>query len=351
VAGIQIKFTYLNINFIVEPQLVANSERFHLVFAFNNMEGCGMSFGRLRLKVASSAVLIVVAAIVVAACTSSGPPPGHAVSVHPPIGAYSASAPAALHQAPIGLNDPQMKEVALELVSSAENSTLDWRSQYGYIQDIGDGRGYTAGIMGYCSGTGDMLEVVEYYTQLRPGNVLAQYLPRLKYLANVFAKNGYEPSAASASLQDLEPHFVADWELAAKDPQFQRAQDWERDRVYFNPAVNLAKQDGLHDLGQFIYFDTAVNVGEVSSDDFQALRAESIKLAKTPAQGGDEANYLEAFLRVRLQAMKGGDYGPTDRVTSEQLKFLEAGNLNLQVPLYWSTYGDQYSITTLPKAP
>ena len=36
----------------------------------------------------------------------------------------------------------------MQLVSSAENSTLNWRAQYRYIGDIHDGRGYTGGIIG-----------------------------------------------------------------------------------------------------------------------------------------------------------------------------------------------------------
>ena len=56
----------------------------------------------------------------------------------------------------------------MQLVSSAENSSLDWRAQFDYIEDIGDGRGYTAGIIGFCSGTGDMLELVEDYTRRSP---------------------------------------------------------------------------------------------------------------------------------------------------------------------------------------
>ena len=40
-----------------------------------------------------------------------------------------------------GLATPQKKEYAMELVSSAENSSLNWRAQYRYIQDIHDGRG------------------------------------------------------------------------------------------------------------------------------------------------------------------------------------------------------------------
>ena len=49
--------------------------------------------------------------------------------------------------------DPVKKEIAMRLISSAENSSLNWRAQYGYIEDIDDGRGYTGGIVGFCSGT------------------------------------------------------------------------------------------------------------------------------------------------------------------------------------------------------
>ena len=68
----------------------------------------------------------------------------------------------------------------MQIVSSAENSSLNWKAQYKYIEDIGDGRGYTAGIIGFCSGTGDMLDLVELYTARVPGNVLAKYLPALR---------------------------------------------------------------------------------------------------------------------------------------------------------------------------
>ncbi|MBL1286330.1 chitosanase, partial [Streptomyces sp. For3] len=44
-----------------------------------------------------------------------------------------------------GLDDPAKKDIAMRLMSSAENSTLDWKAQYAYVEDIGDGRGYTAG--------------------------------------------------------------------------------------------------------------------------------------------------------------------------------------------------------------
>ena len=72
-----------------------------------------------------------------------------------------------------GLDAPAKKDIAMRLVSSAENSSLDWEAQYAYIEDIGDGRGYTGGIIGFCSGTSDMLALVELYTKRAPGTVLA----------------------------------------------------------------------------------------------------------------------------------------------------------------------------------
>src|SRR5206468_6855413 len=98
----------------------------------------------------------------------------------------------------VDLFDPHKKDIAMQLVSSAENSSLDWRAQYRYIEDIGDGRGYTAGIIGFCSGTGDLLQVIEQYTRKSPNNVLARYLPALREV------NG------SASHAGLDPNFTKD---------------------------------------------------------------------------------------------------------------------------------------------
>jgi chitosanase len=234
-----------------------------------------------------------------------------------------------------GLDAPAKKEIAMELVSSAENSSLNWKAQYSYIEDIGDGRGYTAGIIGFCSGTGDMLEVVQHYAQLEPNNVLAKYLPALKN------DNGSE------SHSGLDPNFTKDWKTAAKDALFQQSQDWERDNEYFNPAVSQAKADGLGTLGQFIYYDAMVMHGQGSDRlSFGGLRSAAMKKAKTPAQGGDETAYLNAFLDVRRAVMKSQpDWSDTSRIDTEQRVFVQAGNLNLNTPLHWSTYGDPYAIS------
>jgi len=224
----------------------------------------------------------------------------------------------------------------MQLVSSAENSSLDWRAQYSYIEDVGDGRGYTGGIIGFCSGTGDMAELIAAYNALHPGNVLSKYSNALNSLA----------SAESDSHNGLDPNFTKDWKTAATDPYFQQAQDNERDRVYFNPSVNQAIADGVHALGQFIYYDAMVMHGP--GDDavsFGGIRAAALKKAKTPAQGGNETTYLNAFLDARKAAMLAEEaHSETSRVDTEQRVFLQAGNLNLNTPLTWKTYGDSYTI-------
>lgn len=223
----------------------------------------------------------------------------------------------------------------MQLVSSAENSSLDWKAQYKYIEDIGDGRGYTAGIIGFCSGTGDMLDLVQLYTDRKPGNVLAKYLPALRKV------NGSDSHAG------LDPNFPKDWRTAARDSAFQQAQNDERDRVYFNPAVKQGKTDGLRVLGQFTYYDAIVMHGD--GDDptsFRNIRARALRKAKPPAQGGDEVTYLNAFLDARVWAMKQEEaHSDTSRVDTEQRVFLRKRNLDLTPPLDWKVYGDSYHIS------
>lgn len=233
-----------------------------------------------------------------------------------------------------GLDAPAKKEIAMKLVSSAENSSLDWRAQYAYIEDIADGRGYTAGIIGFCSGTGDLLDVVERYTERRPGNVLAPYLPALRRV------NG------TASHEGLDPDFPRDWRTAARDEEFTRAQDDERDRVYFDPAVSRGKSDGLGVLGQFIYYDALVMHGDGDdSAGFGSIRGRALSRARPPAQGGDEVAYLHAFLDARVWAMKQeAAHEDTSRVDTAQRVFLAAGNLGLDTPLDWAVYGDRFHL-------
>lgn len=246
----------------------------------------------------------------------------------------------------VDLTASAKREIAFMLVSSAENTTTNWRGQYSFIQynvecpgsTCSDNRGYTAGIIGFTSATGDMLQLVERYASVAPGNILQKYLPALR---NV---NG------TTSTAGLGQAFINDWKTAANDTKFQQAQDYMRDTMYFNPAVNLAKQDGVKTaLGQFAYYDAAVMHG--SSDDpwypsdLYDIRRGALAKAKSPAQGGDEKAYIKAFLDSRRAAMQTeGGHSDTSRVDTMQLKFLNENNLSLNPPLTWKMYGGTCTI-------
>jgi len=68
--------------------------------------------------------------------------------------------------------------MANKIISIFENGTPNL--QYDYIEHIDDQHGYTAGIAGYTSATGDMLEVIEKYTQIKFNNVLRKSIYVLK---------------------------------------------------------------------------------------------------------------------------------------------------------------------------
>jgi chitosanase len=268
------------------------------------------SISMLRALIASTAAILLIATGVAASSLAAAPP------------------------RPTGLAAPGEKEIAMELVSSAENSTLDWRKEFGYIEDIGDGRGYTGGLIGFCSGTGDMLAAVGSYVAAAPHDPLAPFLPALRQVDG------------TASHRGLGSPFVSAWHRAARDPVFRQLQMRELDRVYFDPAVSRAKADGLGTLGQFIYYDAIVMHGPgPSPSSFGGIRRRAIERAPTPAAGGSEVDYLEAFLDVRRAQMKTEDeHGDTSRIDDEQRVFLREGNLTLRPPLVWHTYGDRYEI-------
>ena len=128
-----------------------------------------------------------------------------------------------------GVDRPTMVEDSL--VSIFENSTLD--IQYGFIKDIGDGNGFTAGRAGFTSKTGDMLEVVQEYEKLRPGSMLAKYIAPLKSALH---------TASTERIAGLE----SDWPQAAReDPLFRKAQDLVNERLYREPAKAMAQALGL----------------------------------------------------------------------------------------------------------
>ncbi len=80
-------------------------------------------------------------------------------------------------------------------------------------------------------------------------------------------------------------------------------------------------------------------------DGMQGIRERALERAATPAAGGDEAAYLEAFLDERVVEMKKeAAHEDVTRIETAQRRFLREGNLDLALPLRWAVYGDHYAI-------
>ena len=227
-----------------------------------------------------------------------------------------------------------LRKEVFALVSSAENSSVDYSKQYAYIEDIGDGRGYTAGVIGFTSGTGDLLQVVKEYIKLKPQNNLLE-----KYLSALEAVVGTD------SHEGLGDAFLADWQIASEDAEMIQAQNTILDDLYLNPSIAFANEDGLSVLGQYIYYDAMVVHGPGDDEDsFNGIRMKAKASADTTAMGGNEKTYLQAFLDARSVIMKKEEAHLDLSRLNTQRAFLEAGNMTLELPLTWTMYGDTFEL-------
>jgi len=199
------------------------------------------------------------------------------------------------------------------LVAIPENSTTNWQKAYGYIEDISDGRGLTAGLVGFCSGTGDLLGVMYELKKLEPTHELVKFIPALKKV------NG---TASTAGLDE----FAKVFKRCGGDASLRQAQWNVLVRLYWSPAFHTCKKYGVKSaLALYFIYDTCLNLGN-------AATAKKVKV-KAPSDGGDEKEWLKQYLIERRAYMKAtNNFGPVDRVDM-QMKILETGNMDLTRPI------------------
>jgi len=235
---------------------------------------------------------------------------------------------------------PAQKKRADMLISIFENSTLEL--QYSYIEDLHDGRGFTAGRAGFCSGCGDLLQVVGRYTKVKPENPLAKYLPRLLELAKLH----------SSSTEGLNG-FPDAWEKAAQDPLFREAQDNVSDKFYYLPALKHAVRLGLEkDFSRIALYEAAIQHGTGDDPDgLPSMIKRASLAAKPPAAGGDERAWLEQFLKIRRAALAHASDPATSAAWAESvgradamLAIFASGNMDFSGPVTVNPYGDQFTI-------
>jgi len=198
---------------------------------------------------------------------------------------------------------PEQQQMVWAITSVYENNTTV--VQYPYCENIADGRGYTSGRAGFCSGTGDAEQVVDCFAKAvarQPG--LGAHDLMGKYLAGLKGLKG----ADTAPVDRLGP-YCRDWETTAADavtgPLFKACQDHVAMTLYQTPACRAASAWGVTSplfLGEL--YDAWVNHGE--ADDLLAAAAADVgvKRSGTRLSSSDESAFLHAFLTRRLDVLR-----------------------------------------------
>ncbi len=219
------------------------------------------------------------------------------------------------------------KRRTAQLVSLLENGTTE--IQYGYVENLDDGRGYTMGRSGFTTANGDAYLVVQRYAYLEPKNALVKYLPVLKTLAE----------QESGNVSGV-PGLPVAWATAAKDSAFLQAQDQVTDELYYVPAMQKADELGIKSaLGRAILFDTIIqHGGGTGPDSLQAIVDRTVAMMQgSPLSNVDENKWLNAFLVVRSQNLLSPSNMATKAVWAESesrldvwQQLLNAHNLDLE---------------------
>lgn len=225
---------------------------------------------------------------------------------------------------------PEQKRIAERLTSIFENGTTE--IQYGYTENLNDGRGITCGRAGFCTGTGDAYVVVNRLGELEPADPLARFLPELERL------NSARQSDDTSGLAG----FSEEWERASKTSIFQGVQDAVTDKLYWEPSQRHADELGLElPLARAFIFDTIIQHGDGDDPDgLRALIGPTIANAGgTPADGVDEKAWLAEFIRVRRadlahcheESSRDEWAGSVGRCDAFSL-IAESGNYDLRTP-------------------
>ncbi len=200
------------------------------------------------------------------------------------------------------------KAVAEALTSIWENDTpiLD----YAYSENIHDGRGYTSGRAGFCTGTGDAIQVIACYDALRTaanGNLMAKYMPALTTINNKYNSTGQDQG--DTSLLDAVGNWVTDWgasyNTAATQADFKKCQDQISDLLYYTPAMDAATTVGATSaLSRAALYDMWINQGD---DTLVTQTNSALGVAKTIGVGNTvtEDAWLQKFIELRRDLLAG----------------------------------------------
>ncbi len=227
---------------------------------------------------------------------------------------------------------PAQKQLSWAVTSVYENDTTVL--QYRYCENIHDGRGYTSGRAGFCSGTGDAIQVIDCFDAALVEKGLGARDRMAKYAKALRGMTG-----ADTSPVDKVGPYCRDWAASATDSvtagAFKRCQDQVVARLYQGPACRAARAWGITSpLFLAELYDAWINHG--SGDELldSAARKAGVRRAGAPLSHAEESALLQAFLTLRLDVLRKDSTWAlaVDRVAPYEAA-RRAGNFDLGAPV------------------
>ncbi len=171
---------------------------------------------------------------------------------------------------------------------------------YAYVENLGDGRGYTVTQYGFCTYNNEVARVIERYAKFVPDTDLKSFLPQL-------------PPRATG--KQALGGFAATWRKEAHGSRYLGvACDEEADELYLRPAMKAAAAAGVRSpIGKSIFYDTWLQHGASGDpDSLSAILKRTV--AETGGVGGSsETEFLRTFLSIRKAVLRE----PANRETRE----------------------------------
>ena len=223
-----------------------------------------------------------------------------------------------------GLAELQIDAIQ-SLVACPENSTTNWARAYGFAKFLGDGRGITFGIVGFCSGTGDGVLV------LRKTAAVDASCPVSKY-AGAMAKTrgedrtglgGFEAAAKASA--DNAAYREAQWSVAT-DLYWKFAVDYcaKKGRSTGRPGPVMKSPLAIGAM-----YDTALNHGPNGFG--------KIEKGMADATSGPEGRWITDFEESRYRLLKSGyqdlDTSGTGARARIWQQLVKEGNWDLKRPI------------------
>lgn len=219
-----------------------------------------------------------------------------------------------LDNMPMPLDHPELPDAELVRRIKAISNVFEVgrpEPDYSYVEDLGDGRGYTVTQYGFCTYNSEVTQVINRYVAHVPDTPLKRFLAELP------------PSKWTDQALDDFPHI---WRKEIRASELLGgACDEEANVLYFAPAIESAAAVGVTSpIGMAIFYDTLLQHG--ASTDPDSLPS---ILKRTLEENGDvdstsEPQFLRAFLTVRKSVLENSSNHATRHVWRASARRVDA---------------------------